>query len=64
MAEIKELTRLMDKPEQSFKDLLAKLAVGLKGIKFEELVRYKGDTEVRKLVDECAELLANFRHYL
>ncbi len=62
--DLKLLTHLVGGPDLGFKDLLMRLVVGLRGIRFDELLRYKGDSEVKELVDECTALLARFGEYL
>jgi len=60
----KELKRTIAGPSVEFSDLLDRLTAALKSIKFEELVKYKGNKDVRKLVDDCIALLNNFKSYI
>ena len=62
--DMKELSKAIEKPDVPFKDYVEKLLMALRNVKFEELVKYKGDQDVAKIVDECMMLLGNFKAYL
>jgi len=60
----KEFEKSLEKPEIEFTELLNRLVTSLKTVTFEELVKHKGSTSVRKMVDDCIALLNNFRSYI
>ena len=62
--DLKELSKAIEKPDVPFKDYVEKLLIALRNVKFEELVKYKGDQDVAKMVDECMTLLGNFKAYI
>ena len=62
--DMKELSRAIEKPDVPFRDYVEKLLVALRNVKFEELVRYKGDREVAKMMDELGQLVVSFKSYL
>jgi len=64
VSDMRELSKAIERPDVPFRDYVEKLLVALRNVKFEELVKYKGDHEVAKVIDECMFLLANFKTYL
>jgi hypothetical protein len=62
--EMKQLSKAIERPDVPFKDYLSKLYTGLRNITFEEIIKYKNDAEIKKLVDECMNLLSQFKSYL
>lgn len=62
--DIKEFSKAIDRPDVPFKDYVEKLLLALRNIKFEELLKYKGDQEVVMSVEECITLLNKFKVYI
>ena len=47
-----------------FRATVEMLILSLKGVKLEHLVKFKGDRDLRKLVDEASALLETFKNYI
>lgn len=62
--DMKEFSKAINRPDLPFKDYVGKLQLALKNVKFDELVKYKGDMDVTKMVDECIVLLTSFKSYI
>lgn len=60
----KEFKKSLQGPSLEFQDLLDRLTTSLKSVKFEDLVKYKGSIEVKKMVEENIKLLNNFKTYI
>ena len=60
----KEFFESLQKPNIELEDLLDRLVTSLKSITFEELVRYKGSAEVKKMLVDAITVLKNFEGYV
>jgi len=60
----KELQKALNGPSMDFKDIVDRLIATLKTAKFEDIVKYKGNRELRKIVDEAIALLSTFKSYI
>jgi ParB-like chromosome segregation protein Spo0J len=60
----KELQKALSGPPTDFKDTVDRLIATLKTAKFEDIVKYKGNRELRKTVDEAITLLGTFRTHI
>lgn len=59
-----ELKKSLERPEIGFKDIIENLTLSLKGVPFSELSAYKGNEDLKNMVDSCIDLLGTFRGYI
>jgi hypothetical protein len=60
----KELSKSLADPPQDFKDRLERLVAVLKTVRLEDIVKYKGNRELKKTVDQAMTLLSTFKGYI
>jgi hypothetical protein len=60
----KEFQRSLNSPSVGLKDTIDRLVATLKTVKFEELMKYKGNQDLRKLLDEALSTLNSFKSYV
>jgi ParB family chromosome partitioning protein len=60
----KEFQKSLSTPIVDFKETVDRLIATLKTAKFEDIVRYKGNKDLKKTVDEAISLLTTFRGYI
>jgi len=61
----KEFRKTLEGPKAiEFDELLNRLVITLKKVSFEDLVKYKGNKEIRKTIDEAMTLLSQFKTYV
>jgi len=60
----KEFQKSLDTPTVDFKDTVDKLIATLKTAKLEDIVKYKGNRDLKKVVDDAISLLSTFKSYI
>lgn len=60
----KEFIESLQKPNIEFEALLDRLVTSLKSITFDELVKYKGNKDVKKILEDAIAVLKNFEGYV
>lgn len=61
---VREFKESLERPGIELEDLLDRLVASLKNVTFEELVKYKGSAEVKKMLTDAIAVLKNFRGYV
>jgi hypothetical protein len=61
----KEFKKTLEGPPViDFSELLNRLVLSLKNVKFEDLVKYKGKKEIKEIIDNAIALLQTFKSYV
>lgn len=61
----KEFRKTLAEPSLvEFDEILERLVLSLRNVKFQDLVKYKGSREVKKTIDEAVDLLNKFKAYV
>jgi ParB family chromosome partitioning protein len=60
----KEFQQSLNSPSVGLKDTIDRLVATLRTVKFEELIKYKGNRDLRKLLDEALSTLNSFKSYV